>query len=53
MRDDGFNFWFQRTPLLIDGDRVIKNGATINAFPRVEHQKEVRKTFQCHQPFAS
>jgi hypothetical protein len=32
---------------------VIQNGATVNAFPRMEHQEEVGEAFQRHQPFAS
>jgi hypothetical protein len=41
MRGDRFDLGLQRTPLLIHGDGVIQNGATVNAFPRMEHQKEV------------
>jgi len=41
MRGDGFDLGLQRTPLLIHRDGVIQNGATVNAFPRMEHQKEV------------
>ena len=41
MRRDGLNLGLQRTPLLIHGDGVIQNGATVNAFPRMEDQEEV------------
>jgi hypothetical protein len=53
MRRDGFDLGLQHTPLLIYGDGVIQNGATVNAFPRMEHQKEIGETFQRHQAFAS
>ncbi len=41
MRGDWLDFRLQRTPLLIDGDSVIQNGSTVDAFPRMEHQEEV------------
>ena len=53
MRGDGFDLGLQRTPLLIHGDGVIQNGATVNAFPRMEHEEEIGKSFQRHQPFTS
>jgi hypothetical protein len=53
MRGDGLDLGLHGTPLLIDGDRVIQDGAAVNAFPRMEHQEKVRETFQRHQPFAS
>ena len=50
---DRLDLRLQRTPLLIDGNGVIQNSATVNAFPRMEHQKEIGETFQRHQAFAS
>jgi len=41
MRRDGLDLGFQRASLLIHGDGVIQNGATINAFPRMKDEEEV------------
>lgn len=41
MRDDWLDLRLQRAPLLIDGDGVIQNGSTVNAFPCMKHQEEV------------
>jgi len=41
MRRDGLDLGLQRASLLIHGDGVIQNGATINAFPRMKDEEEV------------
>lgn len=33
-------------------DRPINNGTTVDALPCIENEKEIRKPFQHHQPFA-
>jgi hypothetical protein len=52
-RRNGLAFWFQDAALLIDRDRVIQDRTAVNAFPRMEHEEEIRKSFQRHQPFTS
>ena len=31
---------------------LVDNGATIEAFPRIKHQKEIGESLQAHQPLA-
>jgi hypothetical protein len=36
----------------IIADRLVDDRSAIDAFPGIEHQEEVRETFQHHQSFA-
>lgn len=50
---DFFNFyWFSlyAFPPVI-GDRFVNDGSTVDAFPGIKNQKEVRKTLQHHESF--
>jgi hypothetical protein len=47
-----FGVWLHQAALLVDRNRVIQDGPTINTLPRMKHEEEIGKPFQHHQPFA-
>ena len=51
-RGNGLSFSCCQTLSPVVGNRAIDDGATINALPGVENEKEIREPLQHHHPFA-
>ena len=51
-RGNGLRLSCCQTLSPVVGNRAIDDGATINALPGVENEKEIREPLQHHHPFA-
>jgi hypothetical protein len=49
-RRNGLGALGSQTLSAIIGDSAINNGAAVQAFPGIEHEKEIRESLQHHHP---
>jgi len=51
-RGSGLGFSGRQAPSAIIGNGAVDNGAAVNTFPCIKHEKEIREPFQHHHAFA-
>ena len=49
---DGLGLSGNQTVSPVVGDGAVNNGAAVETFPCIEHEKEIRKSVQHHHPLA-